>query len=217
MGKRPIFGMLGLACAGIALATAAGCGECCRNTRPDNKYKNSGAFAKPAPLPPPPMIGDAKSGTGKDFDTGKGPSGVIAPASFDKRAGGLPPGIEPAKSSLPVAKDSGFLGSPTGTERRETIPPATGGEEKVNIPPPPFGGPRTFNDPTPPKVAPPRTQSVGPAGDPLPPIGSPPVGGPPGIGGPPTRMPPMGMKPVEGPPPLPPVGGNPPPLPGIGN
>jgi len=153
MGKRPIIGMLGLAWVGIALAAVTGCGECCRNTRPNDKP--AGVWGKGTPAhTPPPMIGDAKAPPKGDF-AGAKPAEIV-PVGGTAPAGG---GVVPADRGFPSGGSPGVVeanrlptpatpvNGPFGEVRRETMPPAQPVNDRFNMPAPPMGrpAPATFS------------------------------------------------------------------------
>jgi hypothetical protein len=161
MGNRPIFGLLGAAWVGIALA-AAGCGECCRNTRPRDKFGSGPAFGKGTLPNTPPMIGDAKKDQPKaqDFPGGKGAD--VTPASAKGPGGSgvvtadhklAPPStVESNKApaappTMPTPPQSGFDSLPPGG----SSPGAS--SSLPALPPPPANPPRSV----------PMTYSGGPA------------------------------------------------------
>jgi hypothetical protein len=219
MGKKPVFGMIGLVWAGMALT---GCGTCsnCRNT--PNKYNATPAFqtrnTKTDAAATPTMVGDAKQAPAPDAGAArmtdvKDAAGAPKPSMIEQTSGttGGSPGVVPAntvplsrpttQSSLRPTDDRGMSsplapsapGMPKSFDDGAPARLTSGGDSKaMTFPPRPVTAANT------PSLSTPSTNTAPVPGSSLPPLSSPtaPPAPPAGVesGSPPSPYPPPPVK-----------------------
>jgi hypothetical protein len=176
MGKKPLVGLVGLVCAGIALT---GCGETTRNNNTQPKFTAPSTFGGGKSTTsigstPADTTAKTKSDT-KDPLAGPGPSGasVAGPGSMTATGNSVPnpppmPPLTPAATTTQTSftNDRGTTGSPWDKDRPSFNQTSTG-NQSIPVPPPPMVSPTDTTA----TGGVPASSSV-PGGQPLPPLGS---------------------------------------------